>query len=71
VVFAAIEAMIFAPLCLTGTVFQVDIKQWCGTGIILTKEIQWRLMIILLAIGKNSITSFVLTVGKDSRTLCD
>jgi hypothetical protein len=42
VVIAVIEVLIFAPLRLAGTVFQVDIpiKQWCGTGIILTKKIQ-------------------------------
>jgi hypothetical protein len=66
----AIEVLIFAPVRLAGTIFQVDIMQWCGTGIILTKEIQWRLTIILLAIGKDSLASFVLAMGRDSGTLC-
>jgi hypothetical protein len=46
-------------------------KQWCGTGIILTKEIQWPLMIILLTNRKDSLASFLLAVGRDGRTLCD
>lgn len=60
VVFATTELLIFAPLRLAGTIFQVELKQWYGTGIILARQILWLLIIILLAWARGSLTSFVL-----------
>jgi O-antigen/teichoic acid export membrane protein len=59
VVFAAIELLILAPLRLAGVIFQVDLKQWYGTGINLVRQVLWLLIIILLARAKGSLTSFV------------
>ena len=60
VVFAAIELLVFAPLRLAGAIFQVELKQWYGTGIILARQILWLLIIILLARARGSLMSFVL-----------
>jgi O-antigen/teichoic acid export membrane protein len=60
VIFAAIELLILAPLRLAGAIFQVELKQWYGTGIILIRQILWLLIIILLARARGSLMSFVL-----------
>jgi polysaccharide transporter, PST family len=60
VVIVAIELLILGPLRLAGVIFQVDLKQWYGTGIILGRQVLWLLIIFLLARAKGSLTSFVL-----------
>ncbi len=60
VAFAAIELLLFSPLRLVGCIFQVDLKQWYGTGITLVRQVLWLLIIIALAEAKGSLTSFVL-----------
>src|SRR5437773_4361010 len=60
VVFAAIELLGFGPPRLAGAIFQVDLKQWYGTGINIARQILWLLIILLLAKTKASLTSIVL-----------
>src|SRR5579859_7841448 len=59
VVFAAIEVLGFAPLRLAGAIFQVDLRQWYGTGINLARQGLWLLVVIVLAKTGGSLTSFV------------
>lgn len=59
VVFAAIELLGFAPLRLAGAIFQVDLRQWYGTGINLARQVLWLLVVIVLAKTGGSLTSFV------------
>src|SRR5258707_12108322 len=54
VVFAVIELLVLGPLRLAGVIFQVDLKQWYGTGISLARQVLWLLIIILLARAKGS-----------------
>lgn len=48
---AAIDSQLLPPLRLSGIVFQVDMRQWYGVGIGLTRQALWLVAIALLAFG--------------------
>jgi O-antigen/teichoic acid export membrane protein len=60
VAYAAVELLLLGPLRLPGVIFQVDLKQWYGTGITFARQLLWLLTIILITRSKGSITAFVL-----------
>jgi len=62
---AAIDRMLVVPFCLPGMVFQVDLRQWYAVSFGVIRQVLWLLAILLLAIGKASLTWVIA-----ARTLC-
>lgn len=60
VLFASMELLVFGPLRLPGIIFQVDLRQWFGVLINLTRQVLWLGIILFLAHTHASLPAFVI-----------
>ncbi len=49
---ASIDVLLLSPLRLPGIVFQVDLRQWYGVGISLTRQLVWLIVLVAMVIAR-------------------
>jgi len=49
---AAMDIIVLTPIRLPGIIFQVEMRQWYGVGIVMTRQVLWLAALVLLTMGQ-------------------